>query len=81
MTDLNGRDCIEAARGDEIVDSLNDLLNLAVLGFLEQDINRREMIKNRLKNEESPRILGFIESQLIKNGGKHIVGNSVSFDF
>ena len=74
---------MEVAECDEIVDCINDLINLAVLAFLESDYNRREMIRRRLREDEYPRILEYLEHKLKANGGKFIVGNRVrsSFNF
>ena len=76
---LTGDDEQEAALCDEVVDCINELTNLAVLAFMEQDSERKEKIKNRLQKEEYPRILGFLERKLQGNGGKHMVGKNVSF--
>jgi len=73
---LVGKGEFEEYRCDEVVDALSDLINYAVLAYLEQDAERKEKIKTRLRNEEYPRILGFLEKRLKENGGKHIVGDS-----
>ena len=69
---------MEAARCDEIIDCLDDLISLTVLEWKEEDPARKEKLKDRLKNQEFPRVLGFLERKLQENGGKHMVGQSVS---
>jgi len=72
---LAGENEIERTRCDEVIDCLDDLIKLAVMTFFEQDPERKEKIKNRLRDEEYPRLLGYLERKLKCNGGKHIVGN------
>jgi len=71
---LAGENPIEHARCDEIVDSINELVSLAVLFMQEPDAERKDKIKTRLREQEYPRILGFLERRLHANGGKHMVG-------
>jgi len=73
---LAGKDEIERARCDEVIDCLDDLVKVALLAYLEQDAERKEKIKTRLRDEEYPRLLGYLEKRLKKNGGKHIVGQN-----
>jgi len=72
---LTGENPIEGARCDEIVDSVKELMNLTALAKYEEDATRKEQIKTRLREQEYPRVLGFLERRLHANGGKHMVGS------
>jgi len=72
---LAGENPIEHARCDEIVDSVKELMNMVALAKYEEDAARKEQIKTRLREQEFPRILGFLERRLHANGGKHMVGS------
>jgi len=76
---LAGENAIEHARCDEVVDSVKELMNMTALAKYEECADRKEKIKTRLREQEYPRILGFLERRLHANGGKHMVGNKTTW--
>ena len=67
---LDGKNNVEKAQGDMIVDCITD----AFLEFLKEKFGK----ENNFKDEFYPKWLVMMDKLLTKNGGKHFVGKEVN---
>ena len=72
---LAGRDNMEAAQIDEIIDAVNDLLSAGAQVFFSKD----EAAKKKYATETVPAGLANIEARLECRGGQFLVGNAFSW--
>ena len=72
---LAGRNDMEAAQIDEIIDAINDLLNASAKVFFSKD----EAEKKKFATETIPAGLANIEARLVSRGGQFLVGNAFSW--
>ena len=72
---LAGRNDLEAAQIDEIIDAINDLLNASAKVFFSKD----EAEKKKFATETIPAGLANIEARLVSRGGQFLVGNAFSW--
>ena len=72
---LAGRNPMECAQVDEIVDAVNDML---VAGSKAMFSNDEEQMKKYF-TDSLPHSLGQLEKRLIGRGGQYFVGNSISW--
>ena len=72
---LAGRNDLESAQIDEIIDAINDLLNASAKVFFSKD----EAEKKKFATETIPAGLANIEARLVSRGGQFLVGNAFSW--
>ncbi|ODM93210.1 Glutathione S-transferase [Orchesella cincta] len=79
---LVGKSAAEAAKCDEYSDVLKDILK-EVERMMEADEENKpevkQQVKTRLLEKSIPRYFSVIESKLKKNGGKYLVGDSITW--
>ena len=76
---LAGKDSVEQAKADMIVDCISDLITGMVAVMKESDETRKAEMKKNHETTVVPNALKLFEKLLDANGGKYFVGNDVSF--
>jgi len=75
---LKGRNNLESAQIDEIVDTIEDAINVTIKTHFEEDAAKKaEKIKNLNETTVLP-MLAAVEKRLIQRGGQFLVGNTLS---
>merc|ERR1712018_760574 len=76
---LAGKTRWEEAQVDMVVDCIADLFADQVKMFFEKDEKRKAEWMERMQKEIVPTAMANLEAILAKNGGKHVVGNDVTW--
>jgi len=76
---LAGKNNVEAALADGIVDAVYDLFNLLSAWRQEQDPAKKDAIKSKFLNETLPPALANLTKILKSNGGKYFVGSDLTW--
>uniref|UniRef100_A0A0B6ZHZ8 Glutathione transferase n=1 Tax=Arion vulgaris TaxID=1028688 RepID=A0A0B6ZHZ8_9EUPU len=73
---LYGKTNLDGLRIDQISQLIEDYIQQVVKVFHESDEAKKAEIVTKVKTEEAPKYIGYLEKILEKNGGEHLVGNS-----
>merc|ERR1719225_1983923 len=76
---LAGRDSLENAKIDEVVDAVSDLLSERNKFVFEKDADIKEEKMTKFKTEIAPNILKNLEATLIRRGGQYFSGRVTSW--
>ena len=76
---LAGKNDLEAAQIDEIVDAIEDAVNARIGFLLEQDETRKKTLSETFQKRIVPTLLGQLEKRLAGRGGQFFVGNNLSW--
>jgi glutathione S-transferase len=76
---LAGKDHLEQAQADMVVDACNDVVESMVLIYREQDESRKKSLEEKFKSETFPTFLKNLENLLQSKGGKHFAGDSLTW--
>ena len=71
---LAGKNDLEAAQADQVVDALNDLMNPMVAIFREKNEERKSELKKHFDDETGPKWMRMMEDFLVKQVN-HMSGN------
>ena len=77
---LAGKTRCEEAQVDMVVDCIVDLFAALVKVTFEKDETKKAELAEKMQKEIVPTAMANLEAILAKNGGKHMVGNDVSFE-
>merc|ERR1712018_152791 len=76
---LAGKTRCEEAQVDMVVDCIVDLFAAQVKMFFEKDEKKKAELVEKMQKEIVPTAMSNLEKILGKNGGKHMVGNDVTW--
>merc|ERR1719419_1212175 len=76
---LAGKNNIENAQANEVVDAVNDLFEVRVNIFKETDEEKKTELRSKFLQDTLPNGLAKLENQLINRGGQYFVGNNLTW--
>ena len=76
---LAGNNNLERAQADEIVDTVNDIINKRIVAMFETNEEKKLELMRELMTEFIPSTLARLEARLKERGGQFFVGNNLSW--
>ena len=76
---LAGNNNLERAQADEIVDTVNDIINKRIVAMFETNEEKKLELMRDLMCEVIPTALARLDSRLQERGGQFFVGNNLSW--
>jgi len=79
MFGLGGKTPCEKSQVDQAVEMLRDIFELAGRIHFETDEARKAELVKKVKTEDGPRVFGYFEKKITENGGKFLIGESITY--
>ncbi|CAF1053016.1 unnamed protein product [Rotaria sp. Silwood1] len=78
---LAGKDNMEQAQADAVVDTIADVTAKFIPIMFEQDPDKKKLLEEKFQNEELPKLLNQLESLMkaFGNGGPYFVDNNLTW--
>merc|ERR1712173_630 len=76
---LMGKNNVEAAQVDEVVDVLQDVFNAGATALFTKDEEQKKAAMEKHETQTVPNVLKMAEKRLIERGGQFMVGNAFTW--